>query len=62
MSDDPLGKFCDYISKDDLLDKYANRIAEIEAALREVLDYIDDPYNDLAIHIGKILEKKDVYV
>ena len=38
------------------------RIAELEAALREVLDYIDDPYNDLAIHIGKILEKKDVYV
>ena len=38
------------------------RIAELEAALREALDYIDDPYNDLAIHIGKILEKKDVYV
>lgn len=37
------------------------RIAELEAALREALDYID-VCNDLAIHIGKILEKKDVYV
>lgn len=33
MSDDPLGKFCDYTSKDDLLAKCATRIAELEAAL-----------------------------
>ncbi len=33
------------------------RIAELEAALREVLDHIDDPYNDLAIQIGELLNR-----
>lgn len=39
-----------------LIDK-DDRIAELEAALREVLDHIDDPYNDLAIQIGELLNR-----
>jgi hypothetical protein len=33
------------------------RIAELEDALIETLDYIDDPYNDLAIQIGALLDR-----
>jgi predicted RNase H-like nuclease (RuvC/YqgF family) len=33
------------------------RIEELEAALKETLDYIDDPYNDLAIQIGELLDR-----
>jgi hypothetical protein len=38
-------------------DPYA-RIAELEEALREALDYIDNPDSDLAIRIVKTLEKR----
>jgi hypothetical protein len=33
------------------------RIEALEAALKEALDYIDDPYNDLAIQIGELLNR-----
>jgi hypothetical protein len=39
------------------IEKTDARIAELEAGLREVLDHIDDPYNDLAIQIGELLNR-----
>ena len=42
------------------IEKLEARIAALEAALREALDYIDDPYDELAIQIGTLLDRAAV--